>query len=447
MTELHPDRLLDGGTTADTAAGTPLRKAAAASPDRRPADAAEASRPTPYRRHGETSPTGESRPARRPSPRPRPTPHRRTAAAPAPAADLEVRTVVLTGNVVVTGDVVVTGGVVVTGDVVVREVCPAEPVTAAADLAELTEAADAQALAAVAAGPVELPGDTDTVDDTDADDTDDDTADDTADEAERVPVTVVAGHGRHRQIVRLLRLPHRRPAFYLAAALVGAVCVGSSIGDRVALADGPGAVSHSVSVAEELGIGDQDLPAAAEAATLRSDAALLGEVTASRNAREAEEAAAAQAQADADRVVLEAAAAAAAEAARPRTVLPVAGARLTSSFGSRWGTLHAGIDLAAPMLTPEYAAADGVVLEAGPASGYGNVVYIQHENGDVTVYGHMEEVLVQPGQVVRAGDTIALLGNRGQSTGPHLHFEVHVGGLGGEKIDPIPWLRDRGVAI
>ena len=118
-----------------------------------------------------------------------------------------------------------------------------------------------------------------------------------------------------------------------------------------------------------------------------------------------------------------------------------------ATFGARWGTLHAGIDLAAPIGTPEYAAADGVVLEAGPASGFGLAVYVQHENGDVTVYGHKEEILVQPGQVVRAGDTIALLGNRGQSTGPHLHFEVHVGGLDGERIDPIPWLRDRGVAV
>jgi murein DD-endopeptidase MepM/ murein hydrolase activator NlpD len=428
MTELHPDRLHDGGTAADPAAGTPLRTAAA-SPEWRPAGAAEASRPTPYRRQRETS-TGESRPA----PRPRPTPHRRTAAAAAtPAADLEVRTVVVTGNVVDTS----VGHPA--GTDVAEELRSAEPVAAVADLAGLSGAADAQALAAVAADPVELPADA-------ADETSDDTG--TADDAERVPVTVVAGHGRHREIARLLRLPRRRPAFYLAAALVGAVGIGSfSIGDRVAQAAGHSAVSHSVSVAEELGIGDEDLPAAAEAATLRSDAVLLGEVTASRNAREAQEAAAAQAQADADRAAQEAAAAAAAEAARPRTVLPVAGARLSSTFGARWGTLHAGIDLAAPMLTPEYAAADGVVLEAGPASGYGNVVYVQHENGDVTVYGHMEEILVQPGQVVRAGDTIALLGNRGQSTGPHLHFEVHVGGIGGEKIDPIPWLRDRGVAI
>jgi murein DD-endopeptidase MepM/ murein hydrolase activator NlpD len=113
----------------------------------------------------------------------------------------------------------------------------------------------------------------------------------------------------------------------------------------------------------------------------------------------------------------------------------------------RWGTLHAGIDLAAPMMTPEYAAMDGVVLEAGPASGFGNAVYIQHENGDVTVYGHMEQILVTAGQVVKAGDTIALLGNRGQSTGPHLHFEVHVGGINGTKIDPIPWLAERGIHV
>jgi murein DD-endopeptidase MepM/ murein hydrolase activator NlpD len=293
-------------------------------------------------------------------------------------------------------------------------------VTAVADPVGLVVAADAQALAAVstvAAG----------------------------DAAEPVPVRAAAGPGRRRA----LRPPRRRPALYLAAALVGAVGLGSSTtGDRVARAEGPEPVSSSVSVAEELGIGSRDLPAAAEAATLRSDAAVrLGEVTASRAAREAERADAARVQADADRVAAEAAAAAAAEAARPTTVLPVAGGRLTSTFGARWGTLHAGIDLAAPMLTPEYAAADGVVLEAGPAGGYGNVVYVQHQNGDVTVYGHMEQILVQPGQVVRAGDTIALLGNRGQSTGPHLHFEVHVGGVGGQKVDPLPWLRDRGVAI
>jgi murein DD-endopeptidase MepM/ murein hydrolase activator NlpD len=139
--------------------------------------------------------------------------------------------------------------------------------------------------------------------------------------------------------------------------------------------------------------------------------------------------------------------AAAREAARPKAVLPVNGARLTTCFCMRWGTMHWGIDLAAPMLTPEYAAMDGVVLKAGAASGFGLAVYILHENGDVTVYGHMEKILVKVGDYVEAGQQIALLGQRGQSTGPHLHFEVHRGGINGKKIDPIPWLRERGVSI
>jgi murein DD-endopeptidase MepM/ murein hydrolase activator NlpD len=251
-------------------------------------------------------------------------------------------------------------------------------------------------------------------------------------------VDVAIAEGRRSRFLR--RRPpsiRRRPMLYLAAALVGAVSVsGFASGDPVAQATD---TMSSVSVAEELGIGAQPT----DAITDTHAAERLGELAVSRNERGAEQAAAAQAQAAAD----QAAAQAAAEAARPQAILPVAGARLTSTFGPRWGTLHAGIDLAAPMRTPEMAAMDGVVLEAGPASGFGLAVYIQHENGDVTVYGHMDEILVEAGQVVRAGDTIALLGNRGQSTGPHLHFEVHVGGLNGEKIDPLPWLRERGVAI
>jgi murein DD-endopeptidase MepM/ murein hydrolase activator NlpD len=74
-------------------------------------------------------------------------------------------------------------------------------------------------------------------------------------------------------------------------------------------------------------------------------------------------------------------------------------------------------------------------------------VYIQHANGDVTVYGHMEKILVRAGQVVQAGQEIALLGAEGQATGPHLHLEVHVGGIAGRRIDPLPWLRARGVRI
>jgi murein DD-endopeptidase MepM/ murein hydrolase activator NlpD len=109
--------------------------------------------------------------------------------------------------------------------------------------------------------------------------------------------------------------------------------------------------------------------------------------------------------------------------------------------------MHWGIDLAAPMLTPEYAVEDGVVLRAGPASGYGQAVYILGVSGDVTVYGHMEKIEVEAGDVVEAGEEIALLGSRGQSTGPHLHFEVHSGGMNGKRVDPVKWLRAQGADI
>ena len=254
--------------------------------------------------------------------------------------------------------------------------------------------------------------------------------------------------GRHRQpkAGRALSGPAlmRKPTLYLAAALVGATGVGlATSGEPQAQADATASATEvtagAASVADALG-----LEAAPAESVAEGDAvSQLQQMAASRAQREEEQAAAAQTQAAADQAALDAAA----EAARPKAVLPVDGARLSSTFGYRWGTLHAGIDLAAPMLTPEYAAMDGVVVKAGPASGFGQAVYIQHENGDVTVYGHMEEILVTEGQVVQAGETIALLGNQGQSTGPHLHFEVHVGGIDGEKVDPIPWLAARGVTV
>jgi murein DD-endopeptidase MepM/ murein hydrolase activator NlpD len=256
------------------------------------------------------------------------------------------------------------------------------------------------------------------------------------------PAEVAAAGVAGRRGLLARRLPTGRPRLYLAAARVGALSVGgASVSGATEVATET--AGQSVSVAEQLGI--EASPATPQVD--EDDTSRLREMVASRAERDADRTAAADAQAEADRIAQEEADRAAAEAARPKAVLPVEGGRLTSGFGARWGTLHAGIDLAAPMRTPEYAVMDGVVLEAGPASGYGLAVYIQHDNGDVTVYGHMDEILVTPGQVVRAGDTIALLGNRGQSTGPHLHFEVHVGGIDGERIDPLPWLRERGVQI
>ncbi len=125
---------------------------------------------------------------------------------------------------------------------------------------------------------------------------------------------------------------------------------------------------------------------------------------------------------------------------------PVRGV-LTSCFCMRWGTMHWGIDLAAPMYTPEYAVGNGTVVQAGPATGFGQAIYIQHDNGDVTVYGHMEVIEVIAGQRVSAGQEIAQLGSQGFSTGPHLHFEVHVGGINGPRVDPVLWLAQRGIFV
>jgi murein DD-endopeptidase MepM/ murein hydrolase activator NlpD len=137
-------------------------------------------------------------------------------------------------------------------------------------------------------------------------------------------------------------------------------------------------------------------------------------------------------------------AAAQAEANRPKVVSPAQGA-LTSSFGARWGTTHYGLDIANRIGTPIVAAADGVVIEAGPASGFGLWVRIEHSDGTVTVYGHMDTFSVREGQQVKAGEQIARMGNRGYSTGPHLHFEVW--DTNGKKLNPKPWLSERGVDL
>ncbi len=140
----------------------------------------------------------------------------------------------------------------------------------------------------------------------------------------------------------------------------------------------------------------------------------------------------------------EAARQAAAEAARPKTCLPAHGT-FTSGFGARWGTSHLGIDIANAIGTPIYAASDGTVIDAGPASGFGLWVRVQLADGTIQVYGHMNSFSVREGQKVKCGQQIAEIGNRGESTGPHLHFEVWQNGT--KKIDPRPWLAQRGVDV
>ncbi|WP_369252860.1 M23 family metallopeptidase [Geodermatophilus amargosae] len=121
--------------------------------------------------------------------------------------------------------------------------------------------------------------------------------------------------------------------------------------------------------------------------------------------------------------------------------------RVTSCYGARWGTMHYGVDIAAPIGTPIFAPEGGVVLQAGPASGFGQAVYVQHGDGSITLYGHVDQFFVSAGQVVSAGEQIAVVGNKGQSTGPHLHFEVHEGGLYASRVNPMPWLEGHGVSL
>ncbi|MGN0438587.1 MAG: peptidoglycan DD-metalloendopeptidase family protein [Lachnospiraceae bacterium] len=125
---------------------------------------------------------------------------------------------------------------------------------------------------------------------------------------------------------------------------------------------------------------------------------------------------------------------------RPTYMYPVTNWNVTSTFGQRWGRLHAGIDVGIPTGTTVRASRSGRVVTAGWVGGYGNCVMIDHGDGVQTRYGHLSQVLVSVGQYVDQGQQIALSGNTGRSTGPHLHFEMRVNG---EATNPAPYLEGR----
>ncbi len=215
------------------------------------------------------------------------------------------------------------------------------------------------------------------------------------------------------------RLPHppgRRAPLWFAALVAGALLamLPSLVGSPVAV----------TSDASDYGLGaasDVDLTGGLDDAGVRRSIteaeaqARLGELAASRAAR------------------------------APKTVVPVTSYRLTTCFCMRWGQMHPGWDMAAPIGTPIYSATDGVVLKAGRQSGFGNAVYIQDAEGNVHIYGHMRYYDVEAGQIVHAGDQIAKIGNEGYSTGPHLHWQIHRGGMDGRPLDPETWLTERKV--
>ncbi len=128
----------------------------------------------------------------------------------------------------------------------------------------------------------------------------------------------------------------------------------------------------------------------------------------------------------------------------PTYIRPIAGGRLTSTFGYRTAPTkgassnHKGVDWSVPTGTSVVASSSGTVVKAGWASGYGYVVYINHADGRQTRYAHLSKVLVSVGQYVTQGQQIARSGNTGRSTGPHLHFEMLIGGT---HVNPLSYLQ------
>jgi murein DD-endopeptidase MepM/ murein hydrolase activator NlpD len=144
---------------------------------------------------------------------------------------------------------------------------------------------------------------------------------------------------------------------------------------------------------------------------------------------------------------LSAAARAAAGIAGPVSIpsrIPLEGLTMTSNFGMRVHPVlggmrqHKGIDLAAPVGTPIYATADGVVGKAAWFGGYGLYVQLEHGNDLETRYGHMSRLNVAEGQHIHKGDILGFVGTTGRSTGPHLHYEVRVGGVA---VNPVPYMQ------
>ncbi|MFB7468506.1 M23 family metallopeptidase [Streptomyces sp. NPDC056224] len=134
---------------------------------------------------------------------------------------------------------------------------------------------------------------------------------------------------------------------------------------------------------------------------------------------------------------------------------PVAKYTLSATFGkggSMWSHKHSGQDFAVPVGTPVKAAGAGTVVKAGPGGGgdgpaYGNAIVIKHANNTYSQYAHLSKIQVKIGQKVSAGKQIALSGNTGNSSGPHLHFEIRTTPNYGSAVNPVSFLRNAGVTV
>ncbi|MFD8016063.1 M23 family metallopeptidase [Streptomyces sp. NPDC058955] len=202
--------------------------------------------------------------------------------------------------------------------------------------------------------------------------------------------------------------------------------------------------------------------AESKAAPVAGTAAAAVEAQAVTQAKAAAQAKAATAKAAKAAKAAQVKAAAAKAAAKPAAakkakgwVKPVTSYTLTASYnqgGAMWSHKHSGQDFAVPVGTPVKAAGPGTVVKAGPNGGgdgpaYGNAIVVKHANGTYSQYAHLSKIQVHVGQKVGAGQKIALSGNTGNSSGPHLHFEIRTTPNYGSAVNPAAFLRTHGVTI
>ncbi|MFJ5558014.1 M23 family metallopeptidase [Streptomyces sp. NPDC093250] len=198
-----------------------------------------------------------------------------------------------------------------------------------------------------------------------------------------------------------------------------------------------------------------DTTAASGAASAVQAQAAAQAKAAKTQAAQAEKAAVAKKAAAAKAVQAKTAAKKAAAKKQASWVSPVKNYKLSASFaqnGGMWASKHSGQDYAVPTGTPVVAAHGGTVVKAGgngagDGPAYGNAVVIKHGNKTYSQYAHLSSVNVKVGQVVKTGQKIALSGNTGNSSGPHLHFEIRTTPNYGTAVDPVKFLRANGVNL
>ncbi|MFJ4538983.1 M23 family metallopeptidase [Streptomyces tibetensis] len=219
-----------------------------------------------------------------------------------------------------------------------------------------------------------------------------------------------------------------------------ATVLAAGLGVSVAL--GAGVASAADTTAASGAAGAVQAQAAAQAKVAKAEAA---------KAEKAAKAAAAKKAAEKKVAVKKAAA----KKAKPSWVDPVKKYTLSATFaqnGGMWAHKHSGQDFAVPSGTQVVAAHGGTVVKAGgngagDGPAYGNAIVIKHGNGTYSQYAHLSKVKVHVGQIVKTGQEIAKSGNTGNSSGPHLHFEIRTTPNYGSAVDPVKFLRAKGVTV